>query len=127
MLLPTEPSRQPHPLIFMSLMDTLCYGGEIHHYFWQFTPIKFITVFYILFSSSAFFFFFFFIYLFEYTVAFLRTGHVNLLCCFSRALREQCRNSHLKKKIYLFCEYMSTLSLSSDTPEESIRSHYRWL
>jgi hypothetical protein len=59
----------------MSLMDTLCYGGEIHHYFWQFTPIKFITVFYILFSSSAFFFFFFLIYVCEYTVAFFRTGH----------------------------------------------------
>jgi hypothetical protein len=29
------------------------------------------------------------------------------------------------KKIYLF--YMSTLSLPSDTPEEGIRSHYRWL
>jgi hypothetical protein len=29
-------------------------------------------------------------------------------------------------KIYLFC-YMSTLSLSSDTPEEGIRSHYIWL
>jgi hypothetical protein len=26
-----------------------------------------------------------------------------------------------KKKMY-----MSTLSLSSDTPEEGIRSHYRW-
>jgi hypothetical protein len=23
--------------------------------------------------------------------------------------------------------YMNTLSLSSDTPEEGIRSHYRWL
>jgi hypothetical protein len=29
-------------------------------------------------------------------------------------------------KIYLFM-YMSALSLSSDTPEEGIRSHYRWL
>jgi len=28
-------------------------------------------------------------------------------------------------KIYLL--YMSTLSLSSDTPEEGIRSPYRWL
>jgi hypothetical protein len=27
--------------------------------------------------------------------------------------------------IYLF--YMSTLLLSSDIPEEGIRSHYRWL
>jgi hypothetical protein len=31
----------------------------------------------------------------------------------------------LSLKIYLFI--MSTLSLSSDTPEEGIRSHYRWL
>ena len=30
---------------------------------------------------------------------------------------------HLKKKIYLM--YMSTTSLSSDTPEEGIRPHYR--
>jgi len=30
-------------------------------------------------------------------------------------------------KIYLFILYMSTLSPSSDTPEEGIRSHYRWL
>jgi hypothetical protein len=32
-------------------------------------------------------------------------------------------------KIYLFIYFMyvSTLSLSSDTPEEGIRSHYRWL
>jgi hypothetical protein len=28
--------------------------------------------------------------------------------------------------IYLFYVYMNTLSLSSDTPEEGIRSHYRW-
>jgi hypothetical protein len=35
-----------------------------------------------------------------------------------------------KKEIYLFIIYllyMSPLSLSSDTPGEGIRSHYRWL
>ena len=31
----------------------------------------------------------------------------------------------LKDIFYLF--YVSTLSLSSDTPEEGIGSHYRWL
>jgi hypothetical protein len=31
-----------------------------------------------------------------------------------------------KKDLFIFI-YMSTLSLSSDTPEEHIRSHYRWL
>jgi hypothetical protein len=30
----------------------------------------------------------------------------------------------LKRVIYFM--YVSTLSLSSDTPEEGIRSHYRW-
>jgi hypothetical protein len=30
------------------------------------------------------------------------------------------------KRIFDFM-HMSTLSLSSDTPEEGIRSHYRWL
>jgi len=29
--------------------------------------------------------------------------------------------------ISLFYLFMSTLWLSSDTPEESIKSHYRWL
>lgn len=30
--------------------------------------------------------------------------------------------------LYLICLlYISTLGLSSDTPEESIRAHYRWL
>ena len=29
-------------------------------------------------------------------------------------------------KIYLLL-YISTLQLSSDTPEEGVRSHYRWL
>jgi hypothetical protein len=29
------------------------------------------------------------------------------------------------KDIYFM--YMSTLSLSSDTPEENIKSHYKWL
>jgi hypothetical protein len=29
--------------------------------------------------------------------------------------------------IYIYFMYMSTLYLSSDTPEEGIRSHYRWL
>jgi hypothetical protein len=29
--------------------------------------------------------------------------------------------------IHLFIFYVSTLQLSSDTPEEDIRSHYRWL
>ena len=33
----------------------------------------------------------------------------------------------LKKKDLFIFIYMSTLSLSSDTPEEHIRSHYRWL
>jgi hypothetical protein len=28
---------------------------------------------------------------------------------------------------FIYFMYMSTLSLSSDTPEEGIRSHYRWL
>jgi hypothetical protein len=30
-----------------------------------------------------------------------------------------------KKRIYFM--YVSTLSMSSDTPEEGVRSHYRWL
>jgi hypothetical protein len=29
--------------------------------------------------------------------------------------------------LFIYLVYMSTLSLSSDTPEEGIRSHYRWL
>jgi hypothetical protein len=33
--------------------------------------------------------------------------------------------AHLKKIIY--CMYMCILSISSDTPEEGIRSHYGWL
>ena len=31
------------------------------------------------------------------------------------------------KDVFIYFMYVSTLSLSSDTPEESIRSHYRWL
>lgn len=34
-------------------------------------------------------------------------------------------NPFLKRFIYFM--YMSTLWLSSDTPEEGVRSHYRWL
>jgi hypothetical protein len=29
--------------------------------------------------------------------------------------------------LFIYLMYVSTLSLSSDTPEEGIRSHYRWL
>jgi hypothetical protein len=36
------------------------------------------------------------------------------------------KNKTKQKKIYLFY-VASTLSLSSDTPEEGIRFHYRWL
>ena len=31
------------------------------------------------------------------------------------------------KDIFIYFMYVSTLSLSSDTPEEGIGSHYRWL
>jgi hypothetical protein len=34
--------------------------------------------------------------------------------------------SFFKKKIYLLL-YLSTLKLSSDAPEEGVRSHYGWL
>jgi hypothetical protein len=30
-------------------------------------------------------------------------------------------------KRIIYCIYVSTLQLSSDTPEEAIGSHYRWL
>jgi hypothetical protein len=33
----------------------------------------------------------------------------------------------LKKKRFIYFMYMSMPLLSSDTPEEGIRSHYRWL
>ena len=39
-------------------------------------------------------------------------------------------NSHIKffKELFIYCMYVSTLELSSDTPEEGIiRPHYRWL
>jgi hypothetical protein len=31
------------------------------------------------------------------------------------------------KDLFIYLMHMSTLSLSSDTPEEGVRSHYRWL
>jgi hypothetical protein len=36
-------------------------------------------------------------------------------------------NTFFFKKRFIYCIYMSTLSLSSDTPEKDTRSHYRWL
>jgi hypothetical protein len=32
-----------------------------------------------------------------------------------------------QQKRFIYFMYMNTLSLSSDTAEEGIRSHYRWL
>jgi hypothetical protein len=32
-----------------------------------------------------------------------------------------------KKDLFIHLMYVSTLSLSSDTPEKGIGSHYRWL
>jgi hypothetical protein len=32
-----------------------------------------------------------------------------------------------KKDLFIYFMYVGTLSLFSDTPEEGIRSHYRWL
>jgi hypothetical protein len=36
-------------------------------------------------------------------------------------------DGHILLRFIIYFMYMSTLSMSSDTPEEGIGSHYRWL
>ena len=52
-------------------------------------------------------------------------GVMRALNTTSEFLERQETLHYLEQVIYLM--YMSTLSLSSDTPEEGIRSLYRWL
>jgi hypothetical protein len=88
-------------------------------------------------NRSIFFFFFFFkicvFYVCNYTVAVQMVVNLHvvvgnwilgpLLAPVSPACSVP---AHSGPKIYLLL-YISTLLLSSDTPEEGIRSHYRWL
>jgi hypothetical protein len=55
--------------------------------------------------------------------------HLCLLRCTSlkKSLLILCIECFKKKDVFIYFMYVSTLSLSSDTPEEGIRSHYRWL
>jgi hypothetical protein len=41
--------------------------------------------------------------------------------------KRKCNVSFFFKKIFIYFIYVSTLLLSSDTPEEDFISHYRWL
>jgi hypothetical protein len=52
--------------------------------------------------------------------------HMKLKIVLSRSVKN-CIGILFFKDFYLFFLYMSILSLSSDTAEEVIRTHYRWL
>jgi hypothetical protein len=41
-------------------------------------------------------------------------------------LSSKCPRVHFKD-LFIYFMYASTMALSSDTPEEGIRSHYKWL
>jgi hypothetical protein len=45
----------------------------------------------------------------------------------SPCLEKQKKQNKKKKGLFIYFMYMSTLQLSSDTAEEGIRFHYRWL
>jgi hypothetical protein len=58
----------------------------------------------------------------EYACGFLEESPRLLLFCFVCFYYY-----YYFKDLFIYFIYMSILSLSSDTPEEGVRSHYRWL
>jgi hypothetical protein len=89
------------------------------------------------------FYFYLFVYLFTYLFPGCPGTHsvdqagLELICllCLLSARIKGVRHYHPTLaqifvclfKIFIYLLYVSVLTLSSDTPEESIRSHYRWL
>jgi hypothetical protein len=53
--------------------------------------------------------------------------HTRFVHTHTQTQREREIDFEVVKKLFIYFTDVSTLSLSSDTPEEGIRSHYRWL
>ena len=53
--------------------------------------------------------------------------YIILLICITLVIFKCCVSFHIFKDLFIYFIYVNTLSMFSDTQEECIRSHYRWL